>query len=365
MTKANIGNSQVVIKIGRNTVLKAYRGSNVLYNPAPAAPISVSPLHLANGFLSALRADTISDSEFPNAALANGYLSVLRINDTISEAEYPNAVLANGYLGVLYIDYIPVPSATLLRGPQASGLSQWGFQHLTGSGTEADPFIVQSGKHETINFNPVWYVAGTATMHVEMPVITWNNKSGTYQTGLRLRSGSTLTAIIGTNNHFSSGAGTLLLNAGAGTHSVSVTNSFVRFTTVSDGEYVGFIPQLRIWFTGTTVDKSPLPAGNLLSGAGWTGAGRSSDRLTLSANHGDPWNISVTAAATGICVVRLLSGDNYNDGQYANLYINGRGVGGGFGTTNFSFPIVAGQQITFGGDTGGVRILQGTTLYLI
>jgi len=109
MTKANIGNSQVVIKIGRNTVLKAYRGSSVLYNPAPAAPISVSPLHLANGFLSTLRADTISDSEFPNAALANGYLSVLRINDTISEAEYPNAVLANGYLGVLHIDPIVIP----------------------------------------------------------------------------------------------------------------------------------------------------------------------------------------------------------------------------------------------------------------
>jgi hypothetical protein len=36
MTKANIRNAQAVIKIGRNTVLKAYRGSSVLYNPTPA-----------------------------------------------------------------------------------------------------------------------------------------------------------------------------------------------------------------------------------------------------------------------------------------------------------------------------------------
>jgi hypothetical protein len=62
---------------------------------------AVTPLSLANGFLSALRTDTISDSEFSNAALTNGYLSVLRVNDTISEAEFPNAVLANGYLSVL------------------------------------------------------------------------------------------------------------------------------------------------------------------------------------------------------------------------------------------------------------------------
>jgi hypothetical protein len=43
MTKANIGNSQVVIKIGRNTVLKAYRGSNILYNPisVPSSPTNI------------------------------------------------------------------------------------------------------------------------------------------------------------------------------------------------------------------------------------------------------------------------------------------------------------------------------------
>jgi hypothetical protein len=41
MTKANIGNSQVSIKIGQNTVLKAYRGSNVLYNPI-AAPTTTT-----------------------------------------------------------------------------------------------------------------------------------------------------------------------------------------------------------------------------------------------------------------------------------------------------------------------------------
>jgi hypothetical protein len=86
MTKANIGNSQVVIKIGRNTVLKAYRGSSVLYNPAPAAPISVSPLHLANGFLSTLGNDTINESEFPNAVLSNGYLSALHIDFVLPNA---------------------------------------------------------------------------------------------------------------------------------------------------------------------------------------------------------------------------------------------------------------------------------------
>ena len=72
----------------------------------PAAAVPVSPLSLANGFLSALRTDTISDSEFSNAALTNGYLSVLRVNDTISEAEFPNAVLANGYLDILRNDSI-------------------------------------------------------------------------------------------------------------------------------------------------------------------------------------------------------------------------------------------------------------------
>jgi hypothetical protein len=69
---------------------------------------SISPLSLSNGFLSSLRSDTISEAEYPNAALANGYLSVLRINDTISEAEYPNAVLANGYLSSLHIDPIAI-----------------------------------------------------------------------------------------------------------------------------------------------------------------------------------------------------------------------------------------------------------------
>ena len=81
---------------------------------------SVSPVHLANGFLSALRTDTISDSEFSNAALTNGYLSVLRVNDTISEAEFPNAVLANGYLSVLRtndtISEAEFPNAVLANG---------------------------------------------------------------------------------------------------------------------------------------------------------------------------------------------------------------------------------------------------------
>jgi hypothetical protein len=89
MTKANIGNSQVVIKIGRNTVLKAYRGSNVIYNPASAAPISVSPLHLANGFLSTLSNDTINESEFPNAVLSNGYLDVVRIDPIVTLPSAP------------------------------------------------------------------------------------------------------------------------------------------------------------------------------------------------------------------------------------------------------------------------------------
>jgi hypothetical protein len=118
MTKANIGNSQVVIKIGRNTVLKAYRGSNILYNPAPAAPISVSPLHLANGFLSTLRNDTINESEFPNAVLSNGYLNVLRLENT-PESEFPNAVLSNGYLNVLRLENTPeseFPNAVLSNG---------------------------------------------------------------------------------------------------------------------------------------------------------------------------------------------------------------------------------------------------------
>jgi hypothetical protein len=123
MTKANIGNSQVVIKIGRNTVLKAYRGSSVLYNPAPAAPISVSPLHLANGFLSTLSNDTINDSEFPNAVLSNGYLDVLRLENT-PESEFPNAVLSNGYLDVVRIDpIVALPSAPIGTSAEAGNLS--------------------------------------------------------------------------------------------------------------------------------------------------------------------------------------------------------------------------------------------------
>jgi formylglycine-generating enzyme required for sulfatase activity len=70
----------------------------------PAAAVPISPLSLANGFLSALRTDTISDSEFSNAVLTNGYLSVLRVNDTISDSEISNAALTNGYLSVLHID---------------------------------------------------------------------------------------------------------------------------------------------------------------------------------------------------------------------------------------------------------------------
>jgi hypothetical protein len=225
MSRAYVGNSQVSIKIGSNPVLKAYRGSNILYNPisVPGSPTNVSaslsgkdaivsfsapasdggsaitnyivqyssnngsswttfnranstatsnitvntlsynisyifrviavnnignsspstssssvttpspvvsPLSLANGFLSALRLDTIPDSEFPNAALANGFLSALRLNpltaaelppkisiangflsvlrvgDTIPDSEFPNAALANGYLSTLHTDTI-------------------------------------------------------------------------------------------------------------------------------------------------------------------------------------------------------------------------------------------------------------------
>ena len=225
MSRAYAGNSQVSIKIGSNPVLKAYRGSNILYNPisvpnsptnvsvtlsgkdaivsfsAPAndggSPITnyivqyssnngsswttfnradstvtsnitintlsynssyifraiavnsignsipsdssssvttpspvVSPLSLANGFLSTLRLDTVLDNEFPNAALANGFLSALRLNpltaaelppkisiangflsvlrvgDNIPASEFPNAALANGYLSTLHTDTI-------------------------------------------------------------------------------------------------------------------------------------------------------------------------------------------------------------------------------------------------------------------
>jgi hypothetical protein len=254
----------------------------------------------------------------------------------------------------------PASVVTLLRGPQASGASQWGFQHLTGSGTAADPFIVQSGTHDTINFNPVWFISGTATMHIQVPTNLFEYDEQYYQTGLRLRSGATLAAISG-----SRAAGTNLLTASVGTHSVSVTNSFIRYNRIDTDEFPGNWPGLRIWFTGATVDTSPLPSGTLLSGAGWTGAGRSSDRLTLSANRGDPWSMPVTAAATGICVARLLSNDDYGDGQYAKIVVNGAVVLGGNGTTNGSFPVVAGQQILFYGDTPGVQILQGTTLYLI
>lgn len=80
----------------------------------PSAPVSVSPLHLANGFLSTLRNDTVTASEFPNAALASGYLSVLRVSDTISDAEFPNAALGNGFLHVLSVD--PVPSGPTVTG---------------------------------------------------------------------------------------------------------------------------------------------------------------------------------------------------------------------------------------------------------
>jgi hypothetical protein len=248
----------------------------------------------------------------------------------------------------------------LLRGPQDTGASQWGFQHLTGSGTEADPFIVQGGTHDTINFNPVWFISGTATMHVQVPTRLWDDDGTNRQTIVRLRSGATLTGISSSRT-----AGTDILTAGVGTYSVPVTNSFVRYNRIDTDEYSGEWTGLRIWFTGATVDTSPLPSGTLLSGAGWTGQGRSSSRLTLSANRGEPWSMPVTAAATGICVARMLSGDDYNDGSYAKIFVNGVQVLDGHGTTNGSFPVVAGQQITFGGDTPGVVVLQGTTLYLI
>jgi hypothetical protein len=227
---------------------------------------------------------------------------------------------------------------------------------------------VQSGTHDVINFNPVFFVSGTATMHVQVPTSLYEYDEQYYQIALRLRSGSTLAAITGSstgNPSFRRQAGTNILTAGVGTHSVSITNSFVRYNRIDTDEFPGNWSGLQIWFTGATVDTSPLPSGTLLSGAGWTGQGRSSSRLTLSANRGEPWSMPVTAAATGICVARMLSGDDYNDGAYARIFVNGVQVLGGHGTTNGSFPVVAGQVITFSGDTPGVVILQGTTLYLI
>jgi hypothetical protein len=214
----------------------------------------------------------------------------------------------------------------------------------------------------------MFFVAGTATMHVTVPVsigtYSYDDVGYNHQREVRLRSGATVAAISSTRS-----AGTNILTAGVGTHSVSVTNSFVRFSSPIPftGDFPGWVAGLQIWFTGASVDASPLPAGTLLSGAGWTGAGRSSDRLTLSADHGPSFNdIPVTAAATGICVARLLSTDTNNDGQRAFIRINGAIVFAGNDTdTDGSFPVVAGQQITFSTDSGGVRILQGTTLYLI
>jgi hypothetical protein len=61
----------------------------------------------------------------------------------------------------------------------------------------------------------------------------------------------------------------------------------------------------------------------------------------------------------------MLSYDDYNDGASARIFVNGVPVLGGHGTTDGRFLVVAGQVITFSGDTPGVGIGQGTTLYLI
>ena len=66
----------------------------------------ISPLHLANGFLSLLNKDTVNPGDFPNAVIGNGYISVLRIGDTVNPGDFPNAVVGNGYIGVLYSDII-------------------------------------------------------------------------------------------------------------------------------------------------------------------------------------------------------------------------------------------------------------------
>ena len=286
------------------------------------------------------------------SGLTNGTAHTFRVAGVSSAGQGP-------YSSAITIT--PAPRlVTLLRGPQASGAAQWGFQHLTGSGTAADPFIVQSGTNDVINFNPVWFISGTATMNVQVPTRMWDDDGYDRPTSVRLRSGSTLSGISSSRT-----AGTNILTATAGTYSVPVTNSFVRYTRIDNDEYPGEWTGLRIWFTGTTVDTSPLPAGTLLSGAGWTGQGRSSSRLTLSANRGEPWSMPVTAAASGICVARLLSEDSYNDGNYAKIFVNGVLVLNGNGTTGGSFPVISGQVITFTGDVGGVSILQGTTLYLI
>jgi hypothetical protein len=60
-----------------------------------------------------------------------------------------------------------------------------------------------------------------------------------------------------------------------------------------------------------------------------------------------------------------LSGDSYNDGNHARIFVNGVFVLGGHGTTDGRFPVLAGQQITFGGEVPGVGITKGTTLYLL
>jgi len=71
---------------GSATSLAIYRNiatNGTIVAGSATVPISVSPLSIANGFLSVLRTDTISEAEFPNAALSNGYLDILR-NDSIT-----------------------------------------------------------------------------------------------------------------------------------------------------------------------------------------------------------------------------------------------------------------------------------------
>jgi hypothetical protein len=238
--------------------------------PTPTTPASINPLSLANGFLSALRADTISDSEFSNAALVNGYLSVLRVNDTISEAEFPNAALGNGYLSVLHIDLL-VSTSTLTSG---GGNNSWRWQadgYVTAGIDDNSQFIV--GKVDgTVLANAGWRTTG---LGVKPSTIV----SATFTAPTYRRDGSAFNIVI---------RGASLDNAGTLLTGTNLTTAQVTVSAPSAG-------------TNLSVDVTAIVR-EITGRAGW-GAGNAIVLYLLDANAGSDNNWRMSADTGGSLVI--------------------------------------------------------------
>jgi titin len=300
----------------------------------PSAPVSVSPLHLANGFLSTLRNDTVTDSEFPNAALANGYLSVLRVSDTISDAEFPNAALGNGFLHVLSVD--PVPSGPTVTGGTVTTpgdgytyrtFTSDGTLGITGASLTCDVLVVGGGgpcqwyAKSGGGGGGVLYQTNQTILVGNYPVVVGNGGNG----GDRSRVGIT----DGQSSSFASrvATGGIRGNVGPGGYAggsggqsgfpTSVSNTVGNLGGSGDGDEVtgggggaGGIGGTAVWPNNGTGGAGVSVFGVVYGGGGNGGIGGTAptpNRGRGADGAGDSFGNASLSGGSGIVIVRYLS----------------------------------------------------------